>query len=497
MASFPDDFAGEEAFLRYLAEIPLGSPAIESDQEELLEPPVVLVERDLEPPESVEEQPVAVANLVGDVVAVGSDEDTIPFIDDSEGDDVDEVDDTWPANWYTEDGLTVPEMVDRLKFITPFYEAFPPDVLDEKPVCSWKDCWFATCMCKRLIDFVRLTCGCVYHRECYLRYLRDELLPFQLERRYSAVPLCIKCDRDNRVYRRVYRRRMNAAKVKWIRTYADTPARRPQNFMVYSPRYHMLEKALREEEPVSVSLDVISDNMCAICFMAFESGDVIPRLTCGHVFHNECVLGLAKATWHCPHLLRGDCPPIGCPLCREMIFEQDAGWGIVMTMRLDLKGITFGECSAFSIPGEPDVISELKKIPLDWHYVDIDAEKTYEPLVISHYWAIFRVDGHYIVFERRHSGEFALKMETLESLGIREVLIWVTMGRGDNRLAFEAVGRGGKLPGLFEYRGITIISSMEAYNEVRGTYWKICPERGNKFRYCKDVVEFLCTLASD
>lgn len=46
---------------------------------------------------------------------------------------------------------------------------------------------------------------------------------------------------------------------------------------------------------------------CPICLNQFEQGETVGRLSCGHLFHRDCV-----ACWICDHP--------SCPVCRKQLF---------------------------------------------------------------------------------------------------------------------------------------------------------------------------------
>ena len=55
-----------------------------------------------------------------------------------------------------------------------------------------------------------------------------------------------------------------------------------------------------EEEEGEVDLEDDPSACCTICFVPMEDGDRIGDLTCGHVFHVECIKGWVQRKNTCP-----------------------------------------------------------------------------------------------------------------------------------------------------------------------------------------------------
>ena len=57
-----------------------------------------------------------------------------------------------------------------------------------------------------------------------------------------------------------------------------------------------------------------SNQVCAICYSDYESGDVQRRLPCGHLFHIECV-----DQWILKQANTDHSKPPACPMCARPV----------------------------------------------------------------------------------------------------------------------------------------------------------------------------------
>ena len=67
------------------------------------------------------------------------------------------------------------------------------------------------------------------------------------------------------------------------------------------------------DDHIIVSEDLNEDKDCPICYIEFEKGDNVAKLSCGHIYHKNCII-----LWFDKNLSSPT-----CPICRQNMYGNN------------------------------------------------------------------------------------------------------------------------------------------------------------------------------
>ena len=92
-------------------------------------------------------------------------------------------------------------------------------------------------------------------------------------------------------------------------------------------RKRVLDKVQKRQRliPCSIYSEDTNSSPCSICLEDFSKGDKVSLLSCGHMFHYDCIIPwLAEKSFYCP--ICRECPYRGKDIVRTLIRCNRRSW---------------------------------------------------------------------------------------------------------------------------------------------------------------------------